>query len=93
MALTTTIYDASNAITTGTYYTYKGEHITVEYMGTCAECLNMVEALIGSDDDNEVVHVIVRPNVRCADPVHHSNPLFSAWANPWVTPTEKNFVF
>lgn len=82
MALTTTIYDATNAITTGTYHTYKGECITVEYMGTSAECLDLVDTLIQSDDDNEVVHVIVRPNTRMASPVHHSNPLFSAWNNP-----------
>lgn len=82
MALTTTIYDATNACTTGTYHTYKGECITVEFMGTSAECLNMVDALVQSDDDNEVQHVIVRSNVRSATPVQHSNPLFNAWAVP-----------
>ena len=82
MALTTTIYDASNAITTGTYYTYKGERIKVEFMGSSAECLNMVEALVQSDDNNEVVHIVTRTETLWFNHPIQSNPLFSAWNTP-----------
>lgn len=83
MALITTIYDVSNAITTGTYYTYKGARIEVEFMGTCVECLDAVDALIESDDENEVVHCVVRRDTRTATPIsQYNNPLFSAWNTP-----------
>ena len=83
MALTTTIYDATNACVTGNYFTYRGECVYLEFTGSSVECLDLVDTLIRSDDVNEVVHIIVRPNARMASPVaQHSNPLFSAWANP-----------
>lgn len=89
MALTTTIYDSLNACTIGSYHTYKGEVINVEFIGTGAECLDMVDTLVQSEDDNEVVHVIVRPNVRTLTPdgykshaVTHTNLLFNAWSMP-----------
>lgn len=82
MALITTVYDSANACTIGTYHTYKGECIKVEYIGTEAECFNMVDALIQSDDEYEIVHIVNRVNVRCATPVAHNNPLFTAWLAP-----------
>ena len=78
--LTTTIYDQLNATVTGDYHTYKGERITVEFMGTMGECAVYVDSIREYDDgSNEVQHVIIRDKVKLASPVHTGFALHNAW--------------
>jgi len=80
--LTTTIYDQSNATITGTYYTYKGECITVEYMGTALECECYMNGVYQADDGgNEVQHVTIYDKVRMATPVYTGFALHNVWGN------------
>lgn len=79
----TTVYNPSNAVSTGYYHTYKGERVQYEYIGTEQECIDMYDLTFNHPDcDHETTHVIERINVRTATPVHHTNPLFSAWNSP-----------
>ncbi len=78
--LTTTIYDQSNATITGTYYTYKGECTTVEFMGSELECECYMNGVYQANEGtNEATHVTIRDKVKLATPVHTSFALHNVW--------------
>lgn len=88
--LTTTVYDQANATITGTYYTNKGECITVEYMGSALECGCYMNGVYQADEgSNEVQHVIIqaykpeclRDNIKRASPVSTEFTLHNIWSS------------
>jgi len=94
--LTTTIYDQSNATITGTYHTYKGEQITVEFMGTALECECYMNGVYQADDGgNEVQHVVIfisnrRPLVgnKWNNDTHTYFALHHVWADVASIPVD-----
>jgi hypothetical protein len=80
--LTTTIYDQSNATITGTYYTYKGECVTVEFMGSALECEYYMNGVYQANEGtNEVQHVTIHDKVKRVAPVATGFALHNAWGS------------
>ena len=79
--LTTTIYDQANATITGTYHTYRGECITVEFVGTALECIEYILSIRTFDDgSNEVQHVTIQDKADTT-PVATEFALHNQWAS------------